>query len=90
MDTPEAEKAVDSKKTTRSKKAAGSKQAVRSRREIASMERKATAGALVDLGFLCYRKRTITPPIKPGKRANKWRRTHCLHLWHIWTPSFIR
>ncbi len=71
MDTPEAEKAVDSKKTTRSKKAADSKQAVRSRREIASMERKATAGALVDLGFLCYRKRTITPPIKPGKRANK-------------------
>ncbi|MCB9933666.1 MAG: hypothetical protein H6841_09615 [Planctomycetes bacterium] len=60
---------------------------VLSKRELASLERKGRnaprtqpgrtaarqghAGALVDLGFLSYRKRTITPPIKPGKRANK-------------------
>ena len=44
---------------------------VLSKKELTSLERKATAGALADLGFLCYRKRTITPPIKPGKRANK-------------------
>jgi hypothetical protein len=87
MDAPEVEKAVDSKQSAGSKKAEGSKQAVRSRREMASIERKGRnaprtqqgrtaalqgqAGALVDLGFLSYRKRTITPPIKPGKRANK-------------------
>ncbi|MCB9932338.1 MAG: hypothetical protein H6841_02845 [Planctomycetes bacterium] len=58
-----------------------------SKKELASMERKGRnaprtqpgrtaagqghAGALVELGFLCYRKRTVTPPIKPGKRAIK-------------------
>jgi len=40
-----------------------------SKHETASRERRALAGALVDLGFLCFWKRRFTPPIKPGKRA---------------------
>lgn len=42
-----------------------------SKHERASLERKATASALVDLGFLCYRRKRFTPPVTPGKRAIK-------------------
>lgn len=42
-----------------------------SKHERASLERKATASALVDLGFLSYWRKRFTPPVTPGKRAIK-------------------